>query len=127
MNIEKQTIEIAELCGWKSADHADVIKLTLGWTMPEKWCMNPKGVLQFNQHRPCYTSDLNAMHEAEGFMSNSQKQRYVTLLFQLYKTADGERDVTGVAPGIGWYPVHASASQRAEAFLRVMGKWKDGE
>lgn len=98
----KQNIAIAEICG---EDSDSIVREMI----------------------PSYTSDLKAMHEAEGFMNNSQKQRYVTLLFQLYKTADGERDVTGVAPGIGWYPVHASASQRAEAFLRVMGKWKDGE
>jgi len=52
MTNEAQRIAIAEACGWKNADHPDVMKHKQGWTMPEKWCMDPKGVLQFNHNRP---------------------------------------------------------------------------
>jgi hypothetical protein len=109
MNKEKQRIVIAEACGWKMHDHLDAMKLKQGWTMPEKWCINPKGVLRFNHHRPDYLNDLNAIHEAEKVLNNVQRERYRTEL--VYSQAG--RDV------------FATAAQRAEAFLRTIGKWED--
>jgi hypothetical protein len=109
MNKEKQRIAIAEACGWKMHDHPDAMKLKQGWTMPEKWCINPKGVLRFNHHRPDYLNDLNAIHEAEKVLNNVQRERYRTEL--VYSQAG--RDV------------FATAAQRAEAFLRTIGKWED--
>jgi hypothetical protein len=109
MKPEKQRIAIAEACGWKNADHPDAMKLKQGWTMPEKWCMDPKGVLRFNHHRPDYLNDLNAMHEAE-------------------KTLDYD-DLNDMEESVSFHfgvtPFHSTAAQRAEAFLRTIGKWEE--
>lgn len=109
MSQEEQRIAIAEACGWKDADHPDVMNLKHGWTMPEKWCMDPKGVLRFNHDRPNYLNDLNAMHDAENSLTTSQ----MTIMSQYLHRR------------LGMLWGFATASQRAEAFLRTIGKWKE--
>jgi len=60
---------------------------------------------------PDFTQDLNAMHDAESTLFGIQCENYARLL-------------CGV--GLLFWPVaHASASQRAEAFLRTLGRWHD--
>jgi hypothetical protein len=113
MNQQQQIIAIAEACGWKNADHPDAMKLKQGWTMPEKWCMDPKGVLRFNHHRPDYLNDLNAMHEAE----------MVLILDCVWATYLDKLSVVVAEKSL----VNATAAQRAEAFLRTIGKWEDDE
>jgi hypothetical protein len=109
MKPEKQRIAIAEACGWKNADHPDAMKLKQGWTMPEKWCMDPKGVLRFNHHTPDYLNDLNAMYEAE-------KTLDYDYLNDLEESVSFHFGVT---------PFHSTAAQRAEAFLKTIGKWEE--
>jgi hypothetical protein len=111
VNQEEQRVAIAEACGWKDADHPDVMKLKHGWTMPEKWCMDPKGVLRFNHDRPNYLNDLNAMHDAENSLTTSQ----MTIMSQYLHRR------------LGMLWGFATASQRAEAFLRTIGKWKEAK
>ena len=64
---------------------------------------------------PDYLNDLNAMHEAEGFVcaqdiKDMHVGRYQSTLIE----------VCGVP-----YPFHAKAAQRAEAFLRTVGRWEE--
>jgi len=63
---------------------------------------------------PYYANDLNAMHEAEETLNTDElfEQYYLTL----YETTRSTR-----------WPVRAKARQRAEAFLRTLGKWKEVE
>ena len=121
MNQEEQRIAIAEACGWKNADHPDVMKLKHGWTMPEKWCMDPNGVLRFNHDRPNYLNDLNAMHCAEEMFADDQWVEY-------------RENIRTVVLGPVRYvsqwckaDIHSTARQRAEAFLRTIGKWKEAK
>jgi hypothetical protein len=85
---------IAEACGWKPA---------------------PRGRWKLNEHverfRPDYLNDLNAMHEAERTMGDPQ-------LWDEYQSylSDAMRN-------IGWI-YHATAAQRAEAFLKTLNLWK---
>ena len=61
-------------------------------------------------------NDLNAMREAEKVLSVEQKYKYVCILREM---------VTGVTmPEYGC--TFATAEQRAEAFLRTIGKWEGG-
>lgn len=112
MTPEAQRIAIAEVCGWKNHDHPDVMQFKQGWTMPEQWCMDPKGVLRFNHDRPNYLDDLNAIHEAEKVLfgrndwSSCKYDEYLDVATSSWK----------------W---NATASQRAEAFLRTIGKWEE--
>ena len=62
-------------------------------------------------------SDLNVMHEVEKTLTLHQKLDYSTTLAAF---TDGPFD----SHGPHWYRVaHATAAQRAEAFLRTIGKW----
>ena len=58
-----------------------------------------------------WTNDLNAMHEAEEMLN------YVQL-----RAVEGS-----VSFLFGALPFHATAAQRAEAFLKTIGKWEDGK
>ena len=98
MNNEKQRIAIAEACGWK----------------PNPFIRDMSGQV-FPQSPPDYLNDLNAMHEAEKVLSRGAGY-HQTGGFGLYKTALAE--VCDEQ-----HPIDATASQRAEAFLRTLGKW----
>lgn len=58
--------------------------------------------------------DLNAMHEAEEWLSTQ------TDLIGEYCEALGKV----VDCACTWELIHATAEQRAEAFLRAIGKWR---
>jgi hypothetical protein len=66
---------------------------------------------------PDYCRDLNAMHEAEKTLSRGQNY------YQLYGFGFYITTLTQIC-----YQQHiltATASQRAEAFVRTIDKWKD--
>ncbi len=111
MNKEKQRIAIAEACGWKMHDHPDCLAKKEGWVSRdwETWVMNPSGLLVFKHDIPDYLNDLNAIHEAEKVLNNVQRERYRTELVYMHAGRD----------------VFATAAQRAEAFLRTIGKWEE--
>jgi len=123
MTPEAQRIAIAVACGWKNHDHPDVMQFKQGWTMPEQWCMDPKGVLRFNHERPNYLNDLNAMHEAENFL-------FPVEISDLY-SPDLVKEYASYLPHICiGHPggaMRATAAQRAEAFLRTIGKWEESK
>lgn len=56
--------------------------------------------------------DLNAMHEAEKWLTWKQRDAYRELL-------------TEAEQGAGWNILHATAAQRAEAFLRTLNLWTE--
>jgi len=111
MNQQQQHIAIAEACGWKMHDHPDCLAKKEGWVSRdwETWVMNRGGLLVFKHDIPDYLNDLNAMHEAEQELNNVQRERYRTELVYSHAGRD----------------VFATAAQRAEAFLRTIGKWEE--
>lgn len=75
------------------------------------------GFKGFN-HIPDYCNDLNAMHEAEQALAPKNWNRFSETWWNYYHhLLDG--DVQKI--------IHATARQRAEAFLRTLGKWKEAE
>jgi hypothetical protein len=94
---EQQRSAIAEACGWKT-----------GYRDPEAW-----------HPLPDYLNDLNAMHEAEKVLSRGQNYNQ-SRGFGRYKTALAE--VCDEQ-----HPIDATAAQRAEAFLRTIGKWQEAK
>ena len=65
---------------------------------------------------PDYLNDLNAMHDAE------------ELFYAKPDTLEGAermRDYSKWLCLIAKYPLRATAAQRAEAFLKTIGKWKE--
>ena len=95
MTPEQQRIAIAEVCGWKT-----------GYRDPEAW-----------HPLPDYLNDLNAMREAEKVLTPTEFEAYRWILWGLCK----QPQVTE------WNRAYLSATavQRAEAFLRTIGRWEE--
>lgn len=109
MTNEQINISIAETCGWNSIREQDYDHGYSGFDdVRQMWVgLNPDSD-EFEQI-PDYCNDLNAMHEAEKMLNKEQWVAYGRELSRL-----------GVFP-----MVHATAAQRAEAFLRTLGKWEE--
>lgn len=97
MSPEAQRIAIAEACGW-SKD---------GWP-PGRWYPAGKRTMHFPV---LIEQDLNAMHEAEKVLTPDQRGQYITCL--------------ALACGNIGEILFATATQRAEAFLRTLNLWDD--
>lgn len=117
MNEEEQNIAIAQACGWKKYDGLNCkLYHYRCWTPPGKQGQS----WRFNKVvPPDYTADLNSMHEAEKILNNSEQAEYAEMIAHV---SNGRRALTHFTFFIG---IHASAKQRAEAFLRTRNLWKD--
>lgn len=112
---EDQRIAIAEACGWKRDER--------GWSRPDGSRAEHNEMLdvcyQVVQHDcPDFLNDLNAMHEAEKRIVEEAERgyRYDMMLYMVVQA--NEEGMTNFMKL--W---HATAAQRAEAFLRTIGKW----
>lgn len=110
MTPEAQRIAIAEACGW-----------VLRPAIRGSYWFHPRQAPTFGE-LPSFTSDLNAMHEAEKGLTEEQHYQYCYLLH------DNSRRAGGVTVN-DWNRVgiSATAAQRAEAFLRTIGKWENSK
>ena len=107
MNPEKQIKAIAEACGWKEI--ADWGAGGINGKHPiEPWV----------EVTPDYLNDLNAMHEAEKVL-----HRQLNLWWN-YMDALENSSLEFNPLGRGSH-IHATAEQRAEAFLRTIQKWEE--
>lgn len=71
-----------------------------------------------------YNTDLNAMHEAEKLLTEEhQWSKYTTNIADIVTLADREK--TARCSGFHMSYVCATAAQRAEAFLKTIGKWEE--
>ena len=109
MKPELQRIAIAEACGWTECHPAT--KTPHGFFEAYGRKKLPCGSRK-DERLPDYLNDLNAMHEAEGILNEKQAHVMNDTLWDLML---GRK-----------YLWHATAAQRAEAFLRTLGKWKEG-
>lgn len=69
---------------------------------------------------PDYPNNLNSIHEAEGKLIFSRRQAYY---HELQKVMSRGMDVSCLIAEIEC--CRATASQRSEALLRTIGKWKE--
>ena len=135
MKPDKQRIAIAEYCGWKRVDND-----------PDRhpYWMAPVG--DYRHGSPLdvnlikgemvkkmfpYLEDLNAMHEAEKTIPKRDKGIYANNLMHVVGP-DGETDMVddygewSTSPTTSVFAMlHATAAQRAEAFLKTIGKWEE--
>ena len=115
MKEEAQIIAIAEACGWTGIyTHT---KDAIGYGTLRG--LNPRALRGHSniQLLPDYLNDLNAMHQAEKeLIGRNLFQDYWPILEHVVgKEPDGIGRATGLA-------IHATASQKAEAFLWTIGK-----
>ena len=102
---------IAELCGWTEIHDSGIWHNFKPWGCPPE--KPGQGGNSYN-FLPDYCTDLNAMHEAEEMLSKAQWEDFVQhLANEWINVSDAWKDVC-----------HATARQRAEAFLRTLGKWE---
>jgi len=112
MTPEQQRIAIAEACGWRiESDGANTFVYSPNKTSGTGYRMNDIRHPKIIRLLPDYLNDLNAMHEAEGTL-NKESGYHETGGYGLYLVALD-------------HDVSATAAQRAEAFLRTIGKWVD--
>jgi hypothetical protein len=108
---------IAEACGWKRV--RPNCKLGITGIKPGS---------QFDttgqSKTPDYPNDLNAMHEAESLLKPEQWRLYSDKL--MVAVRDSDVTLNGSNIEARYKAAHATARQRAEAFLRTIGKWKEG-
>jgi hypothetical protein len=110
MTDEQINAAIADACGWTECRLvAKVVLSTL--RDPVAYGIPPNGTYEIAC--PNYSTDLNAMHEAEGTLSTAN----------MYAMEVEVKRVLGARE----FYFHATARQRAEAFLRTLGKWEDGK
>jgi hypothetical protein len=106
MTNEQINIAIAEACGWTDCEYVKSLGLCKG--------RNSHLVPQYETGHsiiPNYAGCLNAMHEAEKMLTPEQECKYLTTLCLEVQTV----------PSL----FNATARQRAEAFLRTLGKWEE--
>jgi len=110
MNKQEQNIAIAKACGY-----------TQGVGMHGlEWWTNGEGV---HDEPPDYVNSLNSMHEAEKII-HAKNYAQLCVVYRDYLNEFMERDRSHInAQGLGGY--HATAAQRAEAFLRTLNLWKE--
>lgn len=123
MTPEAQRIAIAEACGWKSPYHPENIAGMNGWWSQKRgvWWVNPLSERVMISSVPDYPNDLNAMHEAEKVLMHDQQVQF---------SIEVGRLTTAYLPASrsAWTDftlMHATAAQRAEAFLRTLNLWKE--
>jgi hypothetical protein len=107
MTKKQQRITIAKYCGWKwHSRFKGSIKV---WD-------NGLNYVFYDSDLPDYLNDLNAMRSAEKTLKDLGLYRKFLYLVVL-------DDPSNVSNEPAW----ATAAQRAEAFLRTIGKWKTKE
>lgn len=73
---------------------------------------------------PWFTNDLNATAEMEKVLSDSQVIEYNEYLYKITVPVEKLFRKGRSYPADGFL-FHATAKQRAEAFLRTINKWKE--
>ena len=118
MTDEQINIAIAESLGWKvrwqnqggapTLENKPAGHCWAVWTNPNRWGLDSNYDPIFP---PNYTSDMNAIHEAEALiikLGHRAIRTYEDLL---------QKQIANI--------VFATARQRCEAYLRTIGKWKE--
>ena len=107
MTNEQINIAIAKACGWYEKDNESEIC----WTRDElTYCLHEDKL-------PNYCNELNAMHEAEKTLNNITAAEYARILTSIAWQSDQPV----------YAPITATSRQRAEAFLKTIGKWEEAK
>ena len=121
MSPEAQRIAIAESVGWTEISDWSANGIN-GKHPTEPWV----------KVIPDYLNDLNAMHEVEKTLTDEQRKVFVKNLNIYHPSADIHYPDTNARHYFSelrtevFSLVHTTAAQRAEAYLRTIGKWEGG-
>ena len=111
MSEEEINIAIAEYRGWQ------ILEPEVHRVITYHWVIEPDGSKSI---LPDCCNDLNEMHEVERLLDDDQWLEYMLNL----------QDVLQRDPNRGKWIVcqdnmHSTAAQRAKAFVKTIGKWKE--
>lgn len=135
MNTDKQNIAISVVCQ-RHTQRKEIHSWNEGKTLPvecdviidkngKKQIIWPDGssVTELGFEYPLdYTNDLNAMHKAEQIFSTlDMRELYVSQLISIVLKIN-TKGIPATFAGC-FALAFASAAQRAEAFLKILGKW----
>lgn len=129
MNSNNQRIAIARACGWKITriePPAGHVRYTLEdptQKLSIRDVYEMDGEVHWPACLPDYLSDLNAMHEAEEALTGDQLHRYYEVELPEV-TAAGMWSITYQQKRA---TISATATQRAEAFLRTLNLYDDSK
>jgi hypothetical protein len=123
MSADEQRIAIATASGWTRIEMVRVTFRSENYSGPEHVPVgNPphakSEVKNWRWDVPDYINNLNAIHESESSLDEKQLNEYGFAL-----DAVVERDL-GDIPSYG-HLAHATAQQRAEAFLKALNLWTE--
>ena len=120
MTPEQQRIAIAEACGWQF-----IPKYYHGEDSPPEFTTVTPDGKHLCGYYPNYLNDLNAMHEAEKLLYGNPNlpKKYTQ---QIKNAIRREAGVTKAQMDFD-VCITATAAQRAEAFLRTIGKWEEAK
>lgn len=104
MSDEQINIAIADACGW-----------SVYLDNNPGYGINHSAQHDEEEPLPDFCRDLNAMHEAEKWILKMLNEEGDYFLFVDHLTLICKNN----------NPFHATARQRAEAFLKTIGKWKE--
>ena len=113
MKPEQQRIAIAEACGWTNCTSGPFNQCYGN----EPRYLGSESEAVVVAALPDYLNDLNAMHEAERAMRLDDPMQADSAVYHMKLSA--------ICGSSKHRMVHATASQRAEAFLRTIGKWTE--
>lgn len=130
MDRNAQRIAIAEACGWKKvhwySDNAgpDI----LSGDPPPTYKKRHK----YDSAVPDYLDDLNAMHQVEMVLNREERRTYCAYLCASINEQatwmDWWSDITDTDKlDAVFAAANATAAQRAEAFLKTIGKWSQSQ
>lgn len=128
----EQRIAIADACGWAGIKNANTMAAQGVWVG-----YNPKlSIIGKPEYLPDYLHDLNAMNDAylhlvsisQPYSAKRQPDVMFNLILMEIMNPDKKLWDNGTFLGSvfdGLKTTNATAAQRAEAFLKTLGLWKD--
>ena len=120
MSPQSQRIAIAEACGYKP--HTPGALGVPRWIAAEYETGDPGNGVVYLDELPDYLNDLNAMHVVEyKLLFGKLYELYCNQIAKLSPPCDSNTAQFAV-----FAVCNSTAAQRAEAFLRTIGKWEEG-
>ncbi len=121
MTKKAQRKAIAKACGWIFQPDE------FGWSFAKLNKYSPWWKYDADEEEhvpfPNYPKDLNAMYKAEKLLNAGQINTYIGYLYKFTKVAEAKSNPWEIIAAR--VAIHATAAQRAEAFLRTLNLWKD--
>jgi len=120
---EEKRIRILIAIGWSLVNVYQWDESNPSVRLPKQFHVDKYGVIH---NAPDMFCDLNAIHEAEKLLTETQFQTY---LDWLDVSCGGELELSAMIDGsaFGFGLVHATAAQRAEAFGLTLNLWEAGQ